>query len=243
MEPDTLSVAATGAPNGCCAAPAPSYYASSTSYRPPPGVPPPPISISQAAVPTSAPISPAPTPNFGTYSAHRSNRLLVPITPLNRPYTSGSLEWQFLHAAEVGDKPLMARVLQERERERAAALACRAAEAAAAEAAAAAAAARLPVDVEEDERLEQEPEPEPEPPSSLNINCTDILGRSALVIAVDNENVEMVELLLRQRGIQLGDALLYAIKEVRAALPLPCIALLENVSFVDETSRVVRRSI
>ena len=30
----------------------------------------------------------------------------------------------------------------------------------------------------------------------LNINCTDPLGRSALLMAIDNENLEMVELLL-----------------------------------------------
>lgn len=32
-------------------------------------------------------------------------------------------------------------------------------------------------------------------------------------IAVDNENVEIVELLLRQEGVHIGDALLYAIRE------------------------------
>ena len=30
----------------------------------------------------------------------------------------------------------------------------------------------------------------------LNINCTDPLGRSALLMAIDNENLEMVDLLL-----------------------------------------------
>ena len=30
----------------------------------------------------------------------------------------------------------------------------------------------------------------------LNINCCDPLGRSALLMAIDNENLEMVELLL-----------------------------------------------
>ena len=211
MEPDAVSVAAYGAANGSCAAPSPSPYYSSASapacatFRAPPAPPP---SIAQpsglASAAPSVPLSPTPQGHLGghlgTFSGHRSNRLLVPITPLNRPYTSGSLEWQFLHAAEVGDKPLMARVLLERERERASALAARAA----------AAAVSSPEEGGENEREELEPQ------SSLNINCTDILGRSALVIAVDNENVEMVELLLRQRGLQLGDALLYAIKEVRA---------------------------
>ncbi|CAG5129597.1 unnamed protein product, partial [Candidula unifasciata] len=46
------------------------------------------------------------------------------------------------------------------------------------------------------------------------IRClTDMLGRSAIQIAVDNENSELVELLLRQDGVKIGDALLYAIRE------------------------------
>ncbi|XP_045127636.1 transient-receptor-potential-like protein isoform X4 [Portunus trituberculatus] len=51
------------------------------------------------------------------------------------------------------------------------------------------------------------------PPSAVNVNCTDILGRSAIQIAVDNENVEIVELLLLQENVKIGDALLYAITE------------------------------
>ncbi|XP_037787365.1 LOW QUALITY PROTEIN: transient-receptor-potential-like protein [Penaeus monodon] len=51
------------------------------------------------------------------------------------------------------------------------------------------------------------------PPSPVNVNCTDILGRSAIQIAVDNENVEIVELLLLQETVKIGDALLYAITE------------------------------
>ncbi len=47
----------------------------------------------------------------------------------------------------------------------------------------------------------------------VNVNCNDLLGRSALEIAVDNENVEIVELLLSQDGIRIGNALLYAIRE------------------------------
>ena len=39
----------------------------------------------------------------------------------------------------------------------------------------------------------------------LNIDCVDPLGRSALLMAIDNENLEMVELLLenkvRSRGV------------------------------------------
>jgi hypothetical protein len=40
-----------------------------------------------------------------------------------------------------------------------------------------------------------------------------MLGRSAIQIAVDNENVEIVEVLLQQDGVKIGDALLYAIRE------------------------------
>ncbi|VDK46077.1 unnamed protein product [Anisakis simplex] len=47
---------------------------------------------------------------------------------------------------------------------------------------------------------------------ALNINCLDPLGRSALHIAVENENIEMIELLL-DHNIETGDAILYAIGE------------------------------
>ncbi|XP_033117300.1 transient-receptor-potential-like protein, partial [Anneissia japonica] len=47
----------------------------------------------------------------------------------------------------------------------------------------------------------------------VNVNVTDILGRSALQMAVDNENIEIVEILLAQENVFIGDALLYAIKE------------------------------
>ena len=47
----------------------------------------------------------------------------------------------------------------------------------------------------------------------MSVNCTDMLGRSAIQIAVDNENTELVELLLGQDGVEIGDALLYAIRE------------------------------
>ncbi len=50
-------------------------------------------------------------------------------------------------------------------------------------------------------------------PNPVNVNCTNILGRSAIQIAVDNENTEIVELLLKQDGVKIGDALLYAIRE------------------------------
>ena len=37
----------------------------------------------------------------------------------------------------------------------------------------------------------------------LNINCCDPLGRSALLMAIDNENLEMVELLLDNKVRQV----------------------------------------
>jgi hypothetical protein len=52
-----------------------------------------------------------------------------------------------------------------------------------------------------------------QPSDPVNVNCTNIMGRSAIQIAVDNENVEIVELLLKQDGAKIGDALLYAIRE------------------------------
>ncbi|KAH3838869.1 hypothetical protein DPMN_112286, partial [Dreissena polymorpha] len=48
--------------------------------------------------------------------------------------------------------------------------------------------------------------------SNLNINCVDPLGRTALLIAIENENIEMIELLL-SHNIEVGDALLHAIDE------------------------------
>ncbi|XP_064609759.1 transient-receptor-potential-like protein [Liolophura sinensis] len=50
-------------------------------------------------------------------------------------------------------------------------------------------------------------------PNPVNVNCTNMLGRSAIQIAVDNENIEIVEVLLKQDGVKIGDALLYAIRE------------------------------
>uniref|UniRef100_A0A5S6QG37 ANK_REP_REGION domain-containing protein n=1 Tax=Trichuris muris TaxID=70415 RepID=A0A5S6QG37_TRIMR len=47
----------------------------------------------------------------------------------------------------------------------------------------------------------------------VDVNCTDLLGRTALEISVDNENVEIVELLLKQPGVKVCNALLYAIRE------------------------------
>lgn len=47
----------------------------------------------------------------------------------------------------------------------------------------------------------------------LNLNAVDAMGRTAIEIAVDNENIEIVELLLQQDGIRIGNALLCAIRE------------------------------
>ncbi|KAH7731514.1 Protein TRP-1 a [Aphelenchoides avenae] len=47
----------------------------------------------------------------------------------------------------------------------------------------------------------------------LNVNCADAMGRTAIEIAVDNENIEIVDLLLQQEGIRVGNALLCAIRE------------------------------
>lgn len=46
----------------------------------------------------------------------------------------------------------------------------------------------------------------------VNINCVDPLGRSALLMAIDNENLEMVELLIEHK-VDTKDALLHAISE------------------------------
>lgn len=46
----------------------------------------------------------------------------------------------------------------------------------------------------------------------ININCVDPLGRSALLMAIDNENLEMVELLIEHK-VDTKDALLHAISE------------------------------
>ena len=49
-------------------------------------------------------------------------------------------------------------------------------------------------------------------PNDLNINCTDPLGRTSLVIAIENESFELIEVLL-EGGINVSDGLLHAISE------------------------------
>ena len=46
----------------------------------------------------------------------------------------------------------------------------------------------------------------------IDSNCVDPLGRSGLLMAIDNENLEMVELLIEYR-VETKDALLHAISE------------------------------
>lgn len=62
-----------------------------------------------------------------------------------------------------------------------------------------------------DEQKEKRVEPIPGMLSSpasasglLNINCCDPLGRSALLMAIDNENLEMVELLLDNKDVDFS---------------------------------------
>ena len=47
---------------------------------------------------------------------------------------------------------------------------------------------------------------------TINIDCVDPLGRTALLMAIDNENLEMVEVLLENK-VETKDALLHAINE------------------------------
>ncbi|XP_031783757.1 transient receptor potential protein isoform X2 [Nasonia vitripennis] len=49
-------------------------------------------------------------------------------------------------------------------------------------------------------------------PEILNIDCVDPLNRSALIAAIENENIDLI-LLLLELGISVKDALLHAIKE------------------------------
>jgi transient receptor potential cation channel subfamily C protein 4 len=51
-------------------------------------------------------------------------------------------------------------------------------------------------------------------PQIFDMNCVDPLGRSALIIAVENENRDMIEMLL-ETGIKIKDALLVAIRYSR----------------------------
>lgn len=48
--------------------------------------------------------------------------------------------------------------------------------------------------------------------NNINQNCVDSLGRGALTLAIDGENIEMVELLIIM-GVETRDALLEAINQ------------------------------
>ncbi|XP_059621283.1 transient receptor potential protein [Phlebotomus argentipes] len=49
-------------------------------------------------------------------------------------------------------------------------------------------------------------------PDEFNINCVDPLMRSALISAIENENIDLIRMLLEE-GIEVKDALLHAISE------------------------------
>ncbi|KAG8312007.1 hypothetical protein J6590_031470 [Homalodisca vitripennis] len=49
-------------------------------------------------------------------------------------------------------------------------------------------------------------------PETLNVNCVDPLNRSALIAAIENENIDLIRLLLEYE-IKVKDSLLHAIKE------------------------------
>lgn len=51
-----------------------------------------------------------------------------------------------------------------------------------------------------------------EKPDELNINCVDPLNRSALIAAIENENIELIKILLTA-NIKVKDSLLHAISE------------------------------
>lgn len=51
-----------------------------------------------------------------------------------------------------------------------------------------------------------------EKPEELNINCKDPLNRSALIAAIENENIDLIKILL-ESGIEVNDGLLHAISE------------------------------
>ena len=53
-----------------------------------------------------------------------------------------------------------------------------------------------------------------DPNNILNINCMDPLGRTALLMAIDNENMEMLELLLENKVTPYTVIRLLAITEL-----------------------------
>lgn len=49
-------------------------------------------------------------------------------------------------------------------------------------------------------------------PEEFNVNCVDPLNRSALIAAIENENIDLIKILL-DSNIDVNDALLHAISE------------------------------
>ena len=56
--------------------------------------------------------------------------------------------------------------------------------------------------------------------SSMNIDCVDPLGRTALLMGIDNENLEMVELLLENKVCSQPAAVMAEIPAFRTVVPL-----------------------
>lgn len=75
---------------------------------------------------------------------------------------------------------------------------------------------------------------------NININCVDPLGRTALLIAIENENIEMIELLLVY-NVELGDALLHAISEENVEAVTMLLAHQQNNKKDLSVSSVVRK--
>ncbi|KAH8404922.1 hypothetical protein KR222_010490 [Zaprionus bogoriensis] len=67
---------------------------------------------------------------------------------------------------------------------------------------------------------------------NINVNCVDPLGRTALLMAIDNENLEMVELLINY-NVDTKDALLHSISE-EFVEAVEVLLDHENVSFQTE---------
>ena len=70
----------------------------------------------------------------------------------------------------------------------------------------------------------------------INVNCVDPLGRTALLMAIDNENLEMVELLISY-NVDTKDALLHSISE-EFVEAVEVLLDHENVSFHTEGNHV-----
>jgi len=74
----------------------------------------------------------------------------------------------------------------------------------------------------------------------INVNCVDPLGRTALLMAIDNENLEMVELLINY-NVDTKDALLHSISE-EFVEAVEVLLDHENVTFHSEGNHVSGRS-